>query len=589
MSMRGLWRRWWGQPTSGAVPPSHPPEHAAAWGHVTVYFVHTVSTRRPIRLGKAVRSLLKSELASAAAWPSEDVVRLSPTWAGIDRAADDLRRVQGAIEAEGESSAFRFWLRHPVTMFRLFRYTRQEPTTDIPGDDPATSEQSPNTVQEIDKVLLDRQKLLIMERTHERELFADEPEDSFVRLDLRGSYHTVTVGDAHRRVVLEPRLLLHRDGALQLTVGVALPEAVSTAHVVEASRPDAAVFTTSEIPETYAASDEDWTGGKWADGLDGGQRMRVFAHDEAASVHEWMEIVASRVLGLIEARQNGSFLTYPVTIAEAGNCCDNWPEAHEHDITQAVLRTVPPAGERLHPGGNPDFGIGSGARVYATLASAFVLELRRWRPGISDLNYTLLFERTVLLYTRLRSLERSLLTFTVPSRRVSGVYRSALELERESRGGHILAGTARDIATHVLQEMGVPAMLDVISRGTSMLGERMSTRASERAARTSNRYAAVGLFVAAVAAVPAVPSILEFIADQRAANPDVTAWVLAQELLTSPLQLSAVLLAVLAGIALTAAVTVVARVTRTLLSWRKSGWASRVSGYRIVPSRTEGE
>lgn len=578
-------RRWWSHPASDAAPS----EHAADWGNVTVYFVHTVPTRRPIRLGKAVRSLLASELASAAAWPSEDVVRLSPTWADIDRAANDLRRVQDAIDAQAASSVLRLWFRRPATMFRLFRYARQDAATASAAGQPVTSENGPGVVQEIDKLLVDRQKLLIMERAHERELFAREPEDSFVRLDLRGSYHTVTVGEAQRRVVLEPRLLLHRDGAVQLSIGVALPESVSTAHVVEASHPDAGVFTLSEIPETYAASDEDWTGGEWAADLDGGQRMRVFTHDEAASVHEWMEIVVARVLGLIGARQDGSFLTYPVIIAEAGECCDNWAETHEHDITQAVLRTVPPTGERLHPAGRPDFGIGSGARVYATLASAFVLELRRWRPGISDLNYTLLFERTVLLYMRLRSLERSLLTFAVRSRRVSRVYRSALELERESRGGHILAGTARDIATHVLREMGVPAMLDVIARGTSMLAERMSTRASERAAKTSNRYAAVGLLVAAVAAVPAVPSILQFIADQRAANPDVTAWALAQELLTSPLQLSAVLLAVLAGVALTAAVTVVVRAIRTVLSWRKSGWASRVRGYQIVPSGAESE
>lgn len=127
-------------------------------------------------------------------------------------------------------------------------------------------------------------------------------------------------------------------------------------------------------------------------------------------------------------------------------------------------------------------------------------------------------------------------------------------------------------------------MLEVIGRGVTIMGERAATRASEKAARIANRFAAVSLLVAFIAAVPAVPSILDFVTEQQATNPDVTAWGVVSELLRSPLQLSVVLLAVFAGVILLNLGILAIKVVRILWSLRKRGRASQVRGWRIFAS-----
>lgn len=169
---------------------------------------------------------------------------------------------------------------------------------------------------------------------------------------------------------------------------------------------------------------------------------------------------------------------------------------------------------------------------------------------------------------------------------VRRTYRAALELERETRGAHILHGGARDIADHVLGTFDVPRMLEVISRGVTIMGERGATRASERAARTANRFAAVSLLAAFVAAMPAVPGILKFAAAQRQADPNATGWAIAQDLLNSPLQLSVLLAAVVGGVVILNVGVVAVRVVRLMFSWRKRGWASLARGWRIVRAPT---
>lgn len=436
---------------------------------------------------------------------------------------------------------------------------------------------------QIEKNLFDRQSLVILERDFDNDLFGRDIafENTHVRLHLRGSYHTIAIDDLESQFVMEPRLLLHQDGVVQLTVGVQLPSGLATTQLVKAGHPRTPLVTRSDIPEPYASAESQWVGGEWAKELDAGVRMRQIEHDEPATVDEWFEVAVGRVLHLIRAHREGPMHVYPVIIAETGDCCTNWVVEHEHDIAQVAAGTVPLTGEQLLLGPGPNFGVVSGARIHATLGSALVLQLRAWRANITDLHHTLLYERLVLLNVRVRAFERTLSSFRGRTRVVGAKYRTALDLEKEARGVHIRAGTARDIAAHVLQALGVPATLETIGRGMTMLGERASTRASERAARTANLIAVVGLAVAAVAAVPAIPAILEFVADQRKIDPQATGWAIAQQLLTSPLQLSAVLLGGISVVLLAVFLTFTVRVVRILLSWRKSGYRSRITGYEV--------
>ncbi|MFJ2370242.1 hypothetical protein [Microbacterium sp. NPDC087665] len=587
--LQSLFNRWrrsrapFVLPGSSAAEPARIRSHEAAWGNVTIYFVHTLTTKKPIVLGRAVHKLLKSELARTAAWPSEDVVRLSPELAKVDRGAAKLRRLNAWSDARSWSSLGRLFIRHPLKVVQLLGAAIYGLFASRSGDDDNLPDLA-DSIREVERMLVRQQQILVMERQVDRELFAQEItiDEPFVRMQMRGSYHTIVVDGKEAHVVLEPRLLLHRDGAIQITVGVALPAGLDTTHLIEGIAPEADIIAKSEIPEPYAGKNARWHGGEWAEELDAGTRMRVIHHEERLALFDWIEIAEQRILALIGAKKDGTGLVYPVTIAEAGACCDSWEAQHAEDVAQVVSMTVTPADERSNYVPGPSMAATSGTLVHADLGSALIVELRSGEPGADDLEYSLLFERTVLLFMRLRALEKKLIAVSAKPKEVRRTYRAALELERETRGGHILHGGARDIADHVLGTFGVPRMLEVIARALTIMGERGATRASEKAARTANRFAAVSLFVAFVAAVPAVPSILNFVAAQRQADPNATGWAIAQDLLNSPLQLSVLLAAVVGGVVLMNVVVVVVKVVRLALSWRKRGWASLVRGWRIV-------
>ncbi|WP_144880694.1 hypothetical protein [Microbacterium paraoxydans] len=582
---QSLLRRW-RRPAPATAPPVAAPlleQHDASWGNVTVYFVHTFTTKKPIVLGRAVHKLLRSEVARTAAWPSEEVVRLSPKLAQVDRSAVVLRRMKAWADDPSWPSLSRLFLRHPVMVMKMLASIAHPP-----ADDPESNESVDldDSIDGVERMLVEQQKILVMERATERDLFSHELtiDDPFVRLQMRGSYHTVLVGDEEIRVVFEPRLLLHRDGAVQITVGVSVPPGLNTSQLIGAIQPDSPILSHSEIPEPYAGRKSRWSGGEWAEDLDAGTRMRVIDHEEPASFFDWVDMAEARVLSLIGASKDGTGLVYPVTMAEAGACCDNWESNHQHDVAQVTTLSLPASEEQLVYAPGPNMAASTGRLMHAEFGSALIVELRTWQPGADDLGYTLLFERTVLLFLRMRALEKKLVAVFTKPRDVRRTYRAALELEQEARGGHILHGSARDLAAHVLAALGAPGMLEVIGRGVTIMGERAATRASEKAARTANRFAAVSLLVAFVAAVPAIPSILDFVAAQRQANPDITAWSVVGELLASPLQLSVVLLGVFAGVFLLNGLILAVKVIRVLWSYRKRGKASQVRGWRILPT-----
>ena len=567
-------RRWWDALRARVPrPPKRtilPAEHEATWGNATVYFVFTIPTKERISLGRSVKRLLDAEFARVAAWPSDTDVRLSPSLANVDRHISKLQRMRAWMTAPSWRSGWAL-LRHPDVAVRLLLAGKR-----LQVDTPVR-ERMENTLRTMEKTLLEQQGVVITERRLDRNHFGrDAPSDSYVRLELRQTYHTMRVGGVDHEMVMEPRMLLHRDGVVQTTVGLLLPAGVNTTALVNAARPDFGVFLRSEIPEPYAPPGYAWVGGDWVQERDAGERLRLLEHAELANIYEWMEIAATRTLQLIDARQDGNYLCYPVVIAEAGTCCESWEENHHHDILRAAARANPAPGEQLTLDAGPNMAVTSGLRIHATLASAFILQLRAWDAGVRDLVHLLLFERIVLLYIRLRSLERALHALDTTPKALQRTYRAALELEQEARGANIHAGTARTVAFHVQRELGVPALLDVIGRGMTMLGERAATRASERAARAAALFAVLGLVVAFIAAVPAIPEILRFIDEQRAANPDGSAWAILQGLVTSPLQLSIAVLVAATAVAIAVAGVLAVRLVRVFNRIRKRGYTSRV-------------
>jgi hypothetical protein len=199
-----------------------------------LYYVHTIPLRNSVNLGRAVEALLECELATSAAWPSEDVIRIAPSLAQVDRGAASLRdlvALQGTITT-GWRSMLRAAVRRPRFMLRVMRgaVQAQGRQDDADADDGAVEDD----LEEIHGILREAQKFSLLERQLERQILGgrDRHEDRFVRLFLRPTFHTVHVGDVTAPLVLEPRVLVHRDGAVQITVGVHLPAGLGTADIL---------------------------------------------------------------------------------------------------------------------------------------------------------------------------------------------------------------------------------------------------------------------------------------------------------------------------------------------------------------------
>lgn len=558
-------------------------DHPAEVGAASVYFIHTVPTSKRINLGKATEWFLDSELAVSAAWPTDSAVRVPPSLARIETDIYRLRQNKAWIdEVQGWKSFLSNVLLHPVVAVRVLRLVMQSRRRPAVTDtDTKPFEES---LKESEEVLLRTQSVSIVEQGIDGDLFWSErdEEDAYVRIFLRSTEHTIRIREKDHTVTLEPRVMLHRGGTAQITVGVHLPVGCTPAEIVEASFPAAGLFHASRIPEPYAEGGSNWADGEWAEELEGGVRVRVINHEEPASIYDWLELTVGRVLRGIGSFHGGAPYTYPLIMAQAGECCADWADTHKHEIVCLTARSSPRRDERLTVDIGPNLSAHSAMRIYATAGAALVLFLKTWRASALDLHHVLLYERIGLIYVRLRSLEQRIADFRLRKHEVLRTYRTALELEKEVRGAYYRNGTARDISDRILSELGAPQILEVVRTGVGMLGERASTRASLRAAKGANRIALVGLVVAVIAAVPAIPLILKFIDEQRAADPTGGVWGAVQALVTSPLLLSALILSalVLYGLLIFCVVTV--RVVRYLLGLRKRGFTSRIEGYEIT-------
>lgn len=558
-------------------------DHAARFGHATVYFVLTQATAKPVNVGQAVERLLDAEVATTAAWPSEDGIRLAPSLAKVDRDAARLQAMYEMTHPATNESSVAVWRRHPFLSVQLItmalRNRRQSTSTEseLDGDSGNSLE---DTMSEIYTLVLDAQKVSLAERHLDAELLGGEAreEDRFARLLLRPTHHDLTVSGIEHRMTLEPRLLLHEDGAVQLTIGLSLPTGLDTTAIVEGSQPSSPLMTRSQIPEPYAGPKDKWADSTWSEELDAGVRLRDVSHDHSpANIGELLNVILGRVLSVIGIRGSGEWNLYPVVIAQAGDCCSDWAHNHPDSLALVAARSTPRPEERFLVDPGRDFSAVSDHSIFVNLASALVIHWSAWSPGIDDLQFTLLLEHTMLVYSRLRRLERDIRLFPSRRRKVLRIYRTALQLAEESRGASIRAGTARDISRQLLKDLGSPEISETISQGLSMLSERAATRASEKSARTANRFALVGVIVAALASVPSIPAILNLIAKQKEADPNATAWAVIQNIVSSPLQLSVLVLSAIAAYAVLSFVVLVVRVTRLLLRTRKRGYSSRLS------------
>lgn len=556
--------------------------HPATFERTTVYFIWTQATKRPLVLGKATHRLLRAEIASTAAWPSEQTVRLPPSLARVDAGIARLRAASDFVdEIDGWRSLVGSALRHPRMLARVLRLAAQGRKR---TPDEAEDEDSADPLDEVEMMLMDWQKVALLEREIDRSTFGGDAhlEDRFVRLMLRPTHHTLTVAGEAYDTVFEPRLLLHEEGVIQIAVGVELPAQSLLSGVVAGSSPESPIMSKSRIPEPFAPPHGKWAGGSWSDTLVSGVRERILPHDEPADVGSYLEFLAGSVQDHIHAELDPHSLCFPVVITQPAVCCSDWSTGHPRELLALTSGVSAETSDQDLRAELPrDFAAFRDHSMFHSLASATVVHWDEWRPGIWDLNFTMLYEHATLLYARARRAERK--TRLVPSKRrqISGLSQVALFMDAEARGAFVHAGTARTTFRDVLRELGVPEILDTLAKGLALANDRATARASERVARSTRNLTLFGLGIAVVAAIPATPQILSLIESQRAAHPDESWWASVQVLASSPLQLSALVLLAIAVYGLGWAGRIAFLVGRALWRFRKRGYESQLQNYSV--------
>lgn len=564
------------------------PTHLARLRRTTVYFIYTQGTAKPLNLGKATQMLLEAEVATTGAWPSEEKVRLAPSLARIDVSVARARATEAFIETITTwRSLLAAVMFHPILSARalvfFIRGMRNEDTD--ASAQPEIDENGADPWDEIEALLLESQKVTVSERFLDADLFGGDAqaEDHFVRLFLRPTSHEIVIDGTSAEITVEPRLLLHRDGVIQLVAGFELPPHATVSQVVYGADMDAPLIIRSEVPETFRPDGATWVGGDWLEAPVAGVRYRRLHHDdEPSTVAEYMGFLADSVAGHISATLGDGWNGYPVVIAEADSCCADWAQQHPTELANLVAREgAAPGGRRLRDVTLRDFASFDDHSMFHTLASATIMNWRPWRPGIEDLNFTMLYEHALLLYWRARRVEREVRAVPSRRRRVTELSNTALFMDAEARGVFVRSGGARDIFRDVVGMLGVPEILQTVSKGLSLSSDRAAARASDRVARGGRNVALFGLAVATFAALPAIPQLFELVEAQREADPGSSWWVTLQTVISSPLQISGIFLAVIGLFGAVWVARVVVAVVTYLLQIRKRGYASHLSGYEV--------
>lgn len=495
--------------------------HAAQFTDANVHFTMTTHAGGPLDLKRSVRRLLAADVAVAAAWPSEKNVRVAP---GVRKLASSLRNAErlrddfSGFHGEQTWRSFaRLVRRHPrLVGANILRWRNGDPTyTDLVADLSSLDEALGDGID----VVADVQKIAAVERKLDARLFGgrSRDEDEFVRLTLRGSYHNVLLpgtGDSFR-VVFEPRLLLHASGVVQLTIAMPVECDLTTSQLVQLSRSDCDVIVRSQMAEPLLKGlPVDRLRGKWLEELDAGARLREIVFDKKVTMAESLErylFVVGEAVGKVLPRE---WNVYATVFAATGACCDpaQWSVGHQEDLARVTMR-YSTAG-RIHHEKliGRDFSLDPESILISNLASTTRIQVRGEPPDpIEHLDTVLLVEHVLLQYFRLRVLEEAISDPRLHGARLQAEQREAISVFTNMRQYEIRYGSAREIATHLLADLGGDEMRRTIEATLGLAAQANATREASIQARRSLVLAWVGTILAVLVAVPALAELLELV------------------------------------------------------------------------------
>lgn len=509
--MRWLLRQRWGGT----------PHHEAEFVNPTIHFTITTNVSSTVNLESASRKLLQEGLAWSSAWPSEVGVRLGRTLGELDRDVDRFDRFIASIKAA--DSRWDWWLLR-LRYRRELRGIASAPSASEPaGSDDAPDEIDDDPLQFARDVLIDHQKVSTAERVVDRQLFGGvaQDEDHYVRLILANSYHDLNDqrGNAEsRRMVFEPRLMLHQSGLIQLTIAVHLKGTFKTREVVHYSHATAEIILHSDLPAPLVshlpARD---VAGSWMDVIDVGNRMRSITFTDGASMSDVLDLHIGAVRSIAKLGMTGPWLIHPTTVAHAGRCCTDqeaWTLRHASDVAQISARHSKPMKVPTGWGASTDLSIDPQTSTYVNLGSStHVVRSGPELEAAEQLFTVMLIEYGLTLYWRLRMLEARGAQFNLRERDLKSLYIDSIQMLSELRHNNVSYGSARDITRQLVRDLGGDAIQQTLTTTLDLSAQTFAASSASRAAYRQVVLAVIGSLVAAVVAIPTVTDLLSGVRD----------------------------------------------------------------------------
>lgn len=507
------------------------PTHEALFAQPTVHFTLTTHLGRDLDLRTAVRQLLGDDVAVSAAWPSELGIRVTPSMRKLARTLERTRRLKDDADRfrreRTARSLTRFVLRHPLIMWRGI--ARGSGSTE--ELEPSSGDGSIDEALEFgQEVILNAQKISAVEREMDARLFGGQSRDfdRFVRLNLRGSYHDIRLPASSEtaHVVFEPRLLLHSSGVLQLTIAVPLHARLTTSQLIHLSRSDRMEVAASQVPEPLLALQ---TEGTWADELDAGARLFVRDVGEGLTladlIHEHLLVVRKA----LKRRGNAQWNIHATVFASAGACCkeqDSWRNMHSDDAAQVAARYQPNGGfdrERLR---GINLALETDRLLTTNIGSTTLIDFRSGdREPFHELNTVLLVEHVMLQYARLQDIEGRVAKPRLYGKKLTRLQRDSVDVFTDMRQHELRYGSAREIATRLLNELGAQDMRRTIETALGLASQSDATHQATVQSRRSMVLTVIATVLAVLVAIPALQDLLTLVSQ----TPDLahTPWLLA--------------------------------------------------------------
>ncbi|MFK3672418.1 hypothetical protein ACI2IX_19805 [Leifsonia aquatica] len=464
-------------------------------------------------------------------------------------------RVDKLVATESIAAFVGLLIRHPiVTLYRVVPHMRisrdsggeeREVRGDLAGPDPDRgpivskigAEDSDDygiaelreTLAQAEMAYLDRQAVSFAIRHNDAHLFSgpDRDLDGFVRLMLRESYHHFVLpgSDKEHYVVLEPRLLLHESGVIQLDLVLRADGSFDVRQVLAMMWGPQPIIVRSQMSKpllrrTPWESLADFSSGE----EDAAAPLGDLVHATPVSMSDLLEVHLAAVLGVMRERYDG-WMVYPVTMLDVDDCCSDgeWRTSHREDLIRLAIRGSVDREIASHVSVPVDLSMGHDHSLHANMGSAVYLQWKGSFPsGIAELDTVLLLEHALLQYMRLAKLEGRVSRLTLNERKLRSRFSESIRLLSELRQRDLRAGEARDIERHVLDALGAPEMRKVVETALELSSSAYAAFSAERASRRAWWITLAATVVALVVAVPSVGEILKSLPPQD----DGETWIL---------------------------------------------------------------